>query len=548
MRLLITRPAEDAAPLAGLLRDRGHEVVQEPLLEIVPLSDSPLDLDGVAALLFTSANGVRCFAHLSSDRSLPVFAVGDRTAEAAREAGFSSINSANGDVSDLAALVNNRLRPSDGALLHPAASQVAGDLKGLLEEAGFEVRRRTIYEAKPATSLTPSVIEAFLENRLDGVLFFSPRTAEAFASLAKKANIEASFASVTAFALSHAVAEHLAPLSFKAVRIALRPEQESLLACIDEERMTSDVETTEPPVLAAKPKEETPGPIRSTRRAIKAFLLGGVLGIALVAGAGGVLWPVLVDALKREMAADEPVQAPPSEDVALSVSRLEGSLSKRIEALETKSAVSPPGAVGVSADELGKLAERLAKLETELQTVAARREMGPALLVSVLVLREAGSQGRPFASELEALERLGGKDEEIASHAAALKNVSEKGVVPLAALERRFQAVKSDLLRSTQESDEGLWQAILRRLSVLISIRRTDVVEQETAGLDGAVARAEASLEKRDLSGMVAALSPLSGPAGEVIRPWLGEASAHIEAGQHMDALLKRALALAAAS
>ncbi|TAN56683.1 MAG: hypothetical protein EPN26_03500, partial [Rhodospirillales bacterium] len=334
---------------------------------------------------------------------------------------------------------------------------------------------------------------------------------------------------------------------FKTVRIARQPEQDALLALIDEDDMTSDAQTTEPTVPDVKPVEETPAPIRSTKRAVVAFLLGGVLGIALVAGAGGVLWPVLVEALKREMAVSEP-QPAPAGDVAENLKTLESALARRIAALEARPIETSPAVSGASAEEVAKLAEQIARLDAQIKQLSSKRETGQALLISVLMLREANIQGRPFAQELETLAKLEAKDEDVTAHLAALKPMGEKGVVTQGDLQKRFQAVKPALLRSTLDESEGLWQSVLRRLSVLISIRRTDAVGQEASGIEGAVARAEADLEKSDLAGAVANLSTLAGPAGDVIRPWLGEAYAHIEAETHIQALLDRALALAVKS
>ena len=44
MRILITRPIEDAKPLADALAERGIEVLIEPLLEIRHLEDAEIDL------------------------------------------------------------------------------------------------------------------------------------------------------------------------------------------------------------------------------------------------------------------------------------------------------------------------------------------------------------------------------------------------------------------------------------------------------------------------------------------------------------------------
>src|ERR1044072_5410679 len=88
MHALITRPLEDAKALAELLAGRGVECTVEPLLEIAPHPEAAIDLDGVQALLFTSANGVRAFAAKSSRRDLKGLTVGDGSATPARELGF----------------------------------------------------------------------------------------------------------------------------------------------------------------------------------------------------------------------------------------------------------------------------------------------------------------------------------------------------------------------------------------------------------------------------------------------------------------------------
>jgi len=83
MRVLITRPREDAAPLAARLAAKGIDSLIEPLLLIHLLPGAPLDLAGLQGLLVTSANGVRAFAARQPDRDIPVYAVGDASARAA---------------------------------------------------------------------------------------------------------------------------------------------------------------------------------------------------------------------------------------------------------------------------------------------------------------------------------------------------------------------------------------------------------------------------------------------------------------------------------
>src|SRR5690606_1213065 len=138
--LLITRPAEDAGPLAERLHVLGIDSVLAPLMEVVALPGPALDLGGVAGFLVTSANGARAVAARTPERALPVHAVGEASADAARAEGFRTVSSAGGDVETLSAHVAATCRAEEGTMLHAAGSVTAGDLAGALAAHGFRVR------------------------------------------------------------------------------------------------------------------------------------------------------------------------------------------------------------------------------------------------------------------------------------------------------------------------------------------------------------------------------------------------------------------------
>ena len=191
MRVLITRPRDDAERLAEALSPMGIEPLLEPLFHIDHTGGPKLDLDGVQALLVTSANGVRAFAARDRRRDLTVYAVGDASAQAAAEAGFADVESASGDVEDLAHLVRRRLDPARGAVFHAAGTTVAGDLAGMVEEAGFTYRRAVLYEARAADGFSAATVQALKAGTVDGALFFSPRTAACFVDLVRKGAADA---------------------------------------------------------------------------------------------------------------------------------------------------------------------------------------------------------------------------------------------------------------------------------------------------------------------------------------------------------------------
>lgn len=230
---LVTRPRGEAADLAEALAARGIATIVEPLLE-VNYHDGPApDLAGVQAILCTSANGVRALARLVDDRALPLLAVGEATAARARAEGFARVESAQGNVDDLARLAGAQLCPEAGRLLHVAGSVVAGDLKGVLSRRGFQVERAVLYEARPASRLGAATVQAFAAGEIDFALFFSPRTAAIFAELAAAAGLDEAMRRVTALSLSAAADAALGELRFGERRIAERPDQKGLLAAMD---------------------------------------------------------------------------------------------------------------------------------------------------------------------------------------------------------------------------------------------------------------------------------------------------------------------------
>lgn len=238
--ILITRPREDAAPLAARLERLGHRIAVEPMLDIERLPGPALDLDGVQAFLFTSANGVRAAAARTQERALPALAVGDATARAAREAGFLDVRAAGGTVGDLALLATRSLDPGRGRLVHAAGSAVAGDLSGALAAHGFMVDRQVLYAAHAATALSESTIRLLYAGTIAAILFFSPRTAKSFVNLAGKSGLEHRLGGAVALCLSEAVADEARTVRWRGIRVARTPDQDALIDLLDRIRADED--------------------------------------------------------------------------------------------------------------------------------------------------------------------------------------------------------------------------------------------------------------------------------------------------------------------
>jgi uroporphyrinogen-III synthase len=234
VRLLLTRPEPDAERTAASLRARGHFVVVAPLLRIETVADAELGSGPWAAILVTSANAARAIAahkRLSELRALPVLAVGERSAQAMRAAGFADISSAGGGSSDLARLAAERLKQGV-PLLYIAGVDRAGDIAGDLSAQNFVVRTVVVYRAAAVDALPRAGADA-LATGIDGVLHFSRRGAEAYVNVARAADLhEQALTKAAHFCLSARVAEPLAQAGAADIRLAPQPAEAALLALI----------------------------------------------------------------------------------------------------------------------------------------------------------------------------------------------------------------------------------------------------------------------------------------------------------------------------
>jgi len=228
MRVVVTRPQTDSERTAVALEALGHEVLVAPLMRIEPVA---VDLAGTwSAIVITSANALQAVpATADGVKTLPVFAVGDRSAEAARRAGFSEVSSANGDIKDLVRLVAARAVGAKAPLLYLAGEDRAGDLVAQLAAHGIDAEMKVVY--RTVAEAFPPVLAAALESGdVDAVLHFSRRSAELFVEGARASGVAGSAEDVRHLCLSAQVAEPLAGAS--RVTVAARPEEVALIALL----------------------------------------------------------------------------------------------------------------------------------------------------------------------------------------------------------------------------------------------------------------------------------------------------------------------------
>ena len=235
MRLLLTRPAQEAQASAARLQALGHKVTLAPVTAITPLLRA-LPPGDWAAIAVTSAHAARFLEKPLAARlaATPVFAVGGRTAQAARRAGFLRVQAGQGGERELAALIRAAL-PAGAQLLYLAGRERMGGLAALLQDAGFACVTAETYDAPAAAALPPLATVALAMGRIEAVLHYSARAARIFSDLAADAGVADAAALPRHLCLSGDVAAALILPAGARARIAATPDEAALFALLAEQ-------------------------------------------------------------------------------------------------------------------------------------------------------------------------------------------------------------------------------------------------------------------------------------------------------------------------
>jgi uroporphyrinogen-III synthase len=212
-RLAILRPEPGATATAQAARSLGLDPIVMPLFKVEATRWTAPDPGSLDGLLITSANAIRCGGgELDKLRRLPVFAVGEATAAAAEEAGFTIKAAGQGGVDALLASIPPTLR-----LLH-----LCGDRWREPRDASQTITRLPVYRS--AELPLPANFRG-LEGAV--VAVHSPRAAERLAELTSEAGLARDRTIVAAISAEAAAS---AGGGWQLVEAAPEPNDRALLA------------------------------------------------------------------------------------------------------------------------------------------------------------------------------------------------------------------------------------------------------------------------------------------------------------------------------
>jgi uroporphyrinogen-III synthase len=206
--VLILRPEPGASATVKRARELGLDAVAVPLFEVEPVPWQVPDASAFDGLLLTSANAVRHAGNLLQDlRGLKVYAVGEATADAARDAGFDIAATGDAGVDSLLSSIEPDLK-----LLH-----LCGVDRQQAEEPQQEITRIEVYLSREVISADLPDIEGSV------ALIHSPRASRRLADLVEQRG------SIRIAAISWSAAD-AAGKGWMSIDVAEQPNDDALLA------------------------------------------------------------------------------------------------------------------------------------------------------------------------------------------------------------------------------------------------------------------------------------------------------------------------------
>lgn len=231
MNVLITRPEPQATLTYNKLVSAGFTVFSEPCQTVNPVESL---LQAATAYIITSQNGVEYGLKHIADKDAVIFAVGDKTAEAAEDLGFNVIFSADGDSQSLIEVVLSRWEPDYGNLLHLSGAEISTDISALLSAIGYTANRQVVYEAVAIQTPSKATIAAINNKEIDGVLFYSAQAVTIFNQWMEQAGLESALEAMQAIVMSDRIAERLGN-QWKSIKMAKSKHEDELIKLLNGE-------------------------------------------------------------------------------------------------------------------------------------------------------------------------------------------------------------------------------------------------------------------------------------------------------------------------
>ncbi len=445
--VIVIRPQPGCDASVAEACAQGLDAHGYPLFEVRPIPWELPDPAQVDALLLGSANAVRHGgAALSALSGKPAYAVGEKTAQAARDAGFEVIETGSSGLQELLA----QIKP-----VHRRILRVAGQQRVEVKPPdGVTIDERTVYASEGLEM--PDELAAKLKGQAV-VLIHSGEAASHFASCCDTAGIDRDR---IALAVISDRAAAMAGEGWAAVEVAQHRHEGALLALA--EQMCQEPGNKNDKIAGSMQDQTTieaftpaEGRGRSAWRQLLAPLLAFALGAVIVGWLG---WNGYLSSLLPKVQ-----ETPPETVLDESTAKIASPTATQVIEATTEDQLK---AVGLVEGRLAMLEDRLSRLNLQANAASGNAARAEGLLIA-FATRRMVDRGEPlrYLSDQLRLRFANAQPRAVGT----IIEFSENPVT-IDELTARLEALSPQLTKDSAE--QSLWSAITGELSEMFVLRR----------------------------------------------------------------------------
>ena len=231
LKLLITRPIEDAVEMSKLFNSKKIQPIISPMIKIRKEKYNCSIKPDI--FILTSKNGVRNFDFsVDKNSKTKVLTLGEETRKLAREKGLENIKSVNGDTNSLIIELEKVINLQT-TFLHPTSQIENKRLKCFFDSSSSNYIAVKCYTSVKHNE-TPLIFKNFMKySRYSLISVFSSRTAESLCDEIKEYNLSNFCKTKKVIVLSQAIKDKLSKLEFDEIFVTPKPNLESMIQKIN---------------------------------------------------------------------------------------------------------------------------------------------------------------------------------------------------------------------------------------------------------------------------------------------------------------------------
>jgi uroporphyrinogen-III synthase len=227
MSILITRPYNIGINSQNKISKLGKKSLLIPLIRIkylnIEISDSNYDY-----IVVTSQNAIATFRNNLWMKDKYILVVGGATKELLLQENYKKILICEENVSGLIDNIYKKISIASN-ILYICGDHLSYDLEGSLKSNSYNITSKVVYTSDAITELSKNEI-AQINEVVEIVMLYSPRTAKIFVDLALKYNLYTR--NKIAICISNKCANNIVKLQWMGVKIASSPNEIKMLELI----------------------------------------------------------------------------------------------------------------------------------------------------------------------------------------------------------------------------------------------------------------------------------------------------------------------------